>query len=86
MSLQVNGLMIVVGTVVVVELPILLALHTGHLAAAFLLLPVMMALTGMMGGFNCAISPLLYPAGVRSVAPLTVTDQHVMTCCTDLHI
>eukprot|EP00775_Hariotina_reticulata_P014553 gene14553-14684_t len=61
-----NALINVIAVVIVINLPILLALHTGHLAAAFLCLPVMMALTGMMGGFNCCISPLLYPAGVRA--------------------
>lgn len=48
-----------------VSLPVLLALHTGNLVAVFLLLPLMMAITGLLGGFNTSVMPLVYPAGVR---------------------
>jgi hypothetical protein len=47
-------------------IPVLLALHTGSLVALFLLLPLMMGITGLLAGFNVAILPLLYPAGVRA--------------------
>ncbi|WIA30903.1 hypothetical protein OEZ86_000955 [Tetradesmus obliquus] len=47
-------------------IPVLLALHTGSLVAVFLLLPLMMGITGLLGGFNVSILPLMYPAGVRA--------------------
>jgi hypothetical protein len=55
---------IVVGAAV--SLPALLGLHSGNLVALFLLLPLMMGITGLLGGFNVSILPLLYPAGVRA--------------------
>jgi hypothetical protein len=47
-------------------LPVLLGLQTGNLVALFLLLPLMMGITGLLGGFNVSILPLLYPPGVRA--------------------
>jgi hypothetical protein len=64
--LQVFCMMAMILVSAAICLPVLLALHTGSLVALFLLLPLMMGITGSLGGFNVSIVPLMYPAGVRA--------------------
>lgn len=48
-----------------VSIPLLLYLHSGSVVAQWLLLPLMLGVTGVCGGLMTSIGPQIFPAAVR---------------------
>jgi len=50
----------------VVALPVMVVLQTGHAVGMWLLLPLMLGVTGALGGVMTTIGPQIYPPAVRA--------------------
>lgn len=63
---KVWALLSVSGVIAVAIMPVMVVIQTGSPVGLWLLLPVMVGLTGILGGIMTTIGPQIYPPAVRA--------------------
>ena len=60
------AMLTVVGVTGGIIMPVTAVLQTGHPVGLWLLMPLMLGVTGLMGGIMTTIGPQIYPPAVRA--------------------